>query len=310
MELHFGCALQQDVSAAAEQAQFLEALGYEYISWGEHYMRGNPPLPTTPALIPLAVAAGATHTIRLLSGVVLTPLYPPAMLAKMASSLDIASGGRLTLGIGVGGEFPEEFEALQVPVKERGGRTNESLALLKRLWTEEHVTYEGRYYQLRDVTLNPPPVQTPHPPIWVAGRQEAAMQRAVRYGNGWFPYLYSPTRYSSSVAKIMELADKEGKSLSEFQWALWVPIAIYDTVEAAARIAARLLGGRYLADTDFINLVRKFSLLGPVESCLSRLEEYIDAGARHIIFALACEPQDANTHWETLAKQLIPRLKA
>ena len=310
MELHFGCALQQDISAAAEQARTLEGLGYEYISWGEHYMRGNPPLPTTAALPPLAVAAGATERIRLLSGVVLVPLYHPTMLAKMATSLDIASGGRLILGVGVGGEFPMEFEALQVPPKERGGRTDEGLDLLRRLWTEEHVSHEGRYYRVRDVTLTPPPMQKPHPPIWVAGRRDPAMRRAVRYGDGWFPYLYSPDRYRSSVARVQELAAEEGRSLTDFQWALWLPIAIYDTVEEAARIAAVQLEGRYLADTDFINLVGRFCLLGPVESCLSRLEEYIDAGVRHFIIALACEPRDAASHWEIVAQKIVPQFSS
>ena len=165
-------------------------------------MRGNPPGPTHTALPLLAVAAGATERIRVASTIVLAPFYHPTVLAKLATTLDIASGGRLTLGIGVGGEYPVEFEAAGLNVRQRGRRTNECLEALRRLWTEENVSYQGRNFRLDDVTLLPRPTQQPHPPVWVSGRRDAAMSRAARYGDGWMPYFYDPARYRDSVEKI------------------------------------------------------------------------------------------------------------
>ena len=305
-KLHFGAALGLGLEETAAEAQLLEELGYEYVGSGEHFMRGNPPLPSSAVLPVLAVAAGATTRIRLLSSVVLVPFYHPTILAKLATTLDIASGGRLTLGVGVGGEFPVEFEAAGISVKQRGGRTNECLAALRRLWTQEHVDYQGRYYKLDDVTIVPPPTQQPHPPIWVAGRRDAAMRRAVRYGDGWFPYLYSPERYRNSVEKTSAFAAEEGRDLSDFQWANFQFIAIYDTVEEAAEAAARSLGVQYLYSGDFKDIVAQYCVLGPVKECIRRLEEYVDAGARHIYFSWACPPEDRARHIETVANEIIP----
>ena len=181
-------------------------MGYEYFSVGEHYMRGNPPGPSHASLPLLGVAAGATEKIRILSSILLVPFYHPVVLAGMTATLDIASSGRLTLGVGVGGEYPVEFEAAGLEVKQRGRRTNECLEVLLRLWQGERVNYEGRHFQLNGASINPVPAQNPHPPIWVSGRREAAMLRAVRFGDGWMPYFYSPERYQISVAKINELA--------------------------------------------------------------------------------------------------------
>ena len=119
-DLHFGAVFGLGLEETAAEARWLEELGYEYVSMGEHLMRGDPPGESSAALPVLAVAAGATTEIRLLSGVVLLPFYHPILLAKLASTLDIASGGRLTLGVGIGGEFPVEFQAMGIPVKQRG----------------------------------------------------------------------------------------------------------------------------------------------------------------------------------------------
>lgn len=309
-ELHFGASTVLGASETVAEARWLEDLGFEYISVGEHFMRGSPPGATHAALPLLGVAAGATERIRILSSILLTPFYHPLVLAKLATTLDIASGGRLTLGVGVGGEFPVEFEAAGLNVKQRGSRTNECLDVLQRLWTEEQVTYEGRHFQLKDASINPQPTQQPHPPVWVAGRRDAAMRRAVRYGDGWLPYFYNPDRYRDSVTKIGEFAAEEGRDLSNFQWAFFPYISIYPTVEEAARVAAEALGGRYLYGGEFESIVRNYCLLGTPQHCIQRLQEYVDAGAQHIIFSVACPREDRARHIETIASEIIPHFRA
>ena len=291
------------------EARWLEDLEFEYIAAGEHFMRGQPPGVTHASLPLLAVAAGATENIRLLTSILLTPFYHPLMLAKLTTTLDIASSGRLTLGIGVGGEFPAEYEAAGIDVKYRGRITNECLYLLRELWTGNPVTYQSRFFDLQNVSINPPVFQTPTVPIWVAGRRDPAMKRAVRYGNGWLPYFYSPERYTDSVHKIKIIAEEESKSLDQFQWGFFPYIAIYPTVEEAAQVAAEALGGRYLYGGDFIDIVKNYCILGPPQTCIERLSKYVEAGARHIIFSVAAPREDRARHIETIANEIIPGLK-
>ena len=168
-DLHFGAGLALGVGETARQARWMEELGFDYFSAGEHFMRGDPPGPTHAALPVLAVAAGATDNIRILSSIILTPFYHPLVLARMTATLDAASGGRLTLGVGVGGEFPVEFEAAGLKVNQRGRRTDECLEVMRKLWTGERVTFSGRHFELTDAMINPTPVQQPNPPVWVSG---------------------------------------------------------------------------------------------------------------------------------------------
>ena len=308
-KLHFGAGTALGAAETAREARWMEELGFEYFAAGEHYMRGNPPGPTHASLPLLGVAAGATDNIRVLSSILLTPFYHPTVLAKLTNTLDIASGGRLTLGVGVGGEFPVEFEAAGLNVKQRGRMTNECLEVLRRLWTEENVSYQGRHFQLDDVTVIPHPAQKPHPPIWVSGRREPAMLRAAKFGDGWMPYFYDPDRYRSSVATITGFATEQNRDLTDFQWAYFPYVSIYDTVKQAAEVAAEALGGRYLYGGGFRDIVEKYCLLGPVESCITRIKEYIDAGARHIVFSVACPREDRTRHLETIAKEIVPHFR-
>ena len=134
-DIEFGVSLRL-LGGAKDEARNAEALGYDYLLTGEHIMFHGP---TSNNLVALAAAAGATERIKLMSGIVLVPLYPPPLLAKQASVLDVVSDGRFSLGIGVGGEFPKEFEAVNVPVGQRGSRTNEALEILDLLLREKNV---------------------------------------------------------------------------------------------------------------------------------------------------------------------------
>ena len=309
LDLHFGAGLALGVGETVRPARWMEDLGYEYFSAGEHFMRGNPPGPTHAALPVLAVAAGATDQMRVLSSIILTPFYHPLVLARTTATLDAASGGRLTLGVGVGGEFPVEFEAAGLRVNQRGRRTDECLEVMRKLWTGEKVTFSGRHFQLTDAMINPAPVQKPNPPVWVSGRRDAAMARAAKFGDGWMPYFYDAPRYRDSVGKIKGFAAEAGRDISGFQWAHFPYIAIYPTEQQAAEVAAEQLGGRYLYGGEFLDIVRKYCLLGTVENCIEQLQEYIDAGARHIIFSISCPWEDRERHLETIAKELIPHFR-
>jgi len=305
-DLHFGAGLVMEAEKVAHQARWMEELGYEYFAAGEHFMRGDPPGPTHASLPILGVAAGATDKLKLVSSILLVPFYQPLVLARMTASLDSASGGRLIVGVGVGGEYPAEFEAAGLKVNQRGRRTDECLDILRQLWTGEPVTYEGRHFKVQKAAINPPPTQKPGPPVWVSGRRDAAMVRAAKFGDGWMPYFYNPNRYKDSVSKIHKAASDLGRDLGDFSWAYFPYISIYPTEQEAAEIAARQLGGQYLYSGEFINIVRDYCLLGPVSACIERMKEYIDAGVRTFIFSIVCNEKDRARHIESIAKDIIP----
>ena len=120
-DLHFGATSSMGAEDTARQARWMEELGFEYFAAGEHYMRGDPPGPSHASLPLLGVAAGSTEKIKLLSSILLVPFYEPLVLARLTATLDTASAGRLTLGVGIGGEFPVEFENAGLNVKSVSG---------------------------------------------------------------------------------------------------------------------------------------------------------------------------------------------
>src|SRR5438105_5295750 len=135
----------------------------------------------------LGVVAGATERLRLVTSVLVLPYRNPVLTAKMAASLDVLSGGRITLGVGAGW-LKEEFEALNSPAfNRRGAVTDEWIVIFKQLWSEAPASFEGRFYRYSDIRCEPFPVQKPHPPIWVGGHSRAALRRTARHGDGWRP---------------------------------------------------------------------------------------------------------------------------
>jgi probable F420-dependent oxidoreductase len=135
----------------------------------------------------LGVVAGATERLRLVTSVLVLPYRNPVLTAKMVASLDVLSGGRITLGVGVGW-LREEFEALGAPdFEKRGIVTDEWIEILKALWTRSPASFEGKFYRFADIRAEPMPLQKPHPPIWVGGHSSAALRRTARHGDGWHP---------------------------------------------------------------------------------------------------------------------------
>lgn len=300
----FGLSLSS-MTTVPSLARRAEAMGFEYLTCGEHLMFHGP---IGNSLIALAAAAAVTQKIRLMSTIVLVPLYgSAAMLAKMTAVLDVVSGGRYHFGIGVGGELPREFEAAGVPVNQRGSRTNEALEVITRLWTEKQVTFSGRFNNFREVTIDPPPVQKPHPPIWVAGRQEPAMRRAARYAQGWLPYMYTPEQLAASIEKINQFGREHGRDLSSFRHGLFIFTSVYKDRERAREVAARQVGRNYAQ--DFTQKAGRYLLFGTPDDCVKRLNQYVDAGARTVVIANACPREDLDSNLKLIAEEILPAFR-
>src|SRR5713226_5511595 len=179
------------LSLRAPEQQFAlarrcEELGLDSLRTGDHVSFHGP---IYESLTLLAAYAGITTRIRLGSGVYLLALRHPTIAAKITSTLDALSGGRLIFGVGVGGENPKEVEASGIPHNERGAAATESIDVVRTLWRDTPASFKGRFTQFEGVSIDPKPVQKPGPPIWVGARPNAARPRAGRQGDGWVSYV-------------------------------------------------------------------------------------------------------------------------
>jgi probable F420-dependent oxidoreductase len=287
----------------ASDVAHLESLPLDSLWVGGHVASPNP---TPEAMVALAWLAARTERVRVGTAVLLLPLYPPAVVAKQIADLDLATGGRVILGVGVGGEYPSEFEACGVPVGERGARTDEAIPLLRALWSGERVSHHGPFVSFDGVRIHPPPAQGPTLPIVVAGRQPVAMRRAARLGDGWMPYLYSPRRYAESVATIRATAAADGRDLSGFEWFAFVFVNIDDDGDQARDDAARFLGGTYTRG-DFAAMIDRVAAAGTIEQVTSTLQAFVDAGARHLVFTPMVRG-DSRPLVDRLVGEVLPRL--
>jgi len=314
-QITFGINLTvEDYWNVAEFAQRAEELGFDRVATGEHVMDGNPPRPTMLSLPAMAAAAGATRNLRVMTGIVIAPLYHPVLLAKLVSTLDVVSHGRLDFGIGISGqrETRVEFDALEIPVGTRGRRTDEILEVLKRLWTEEHVTHHGRFFNFEDITLLPQPSQKPYPPVWIAGRSDAAMMRAALHGDGWYPYLFTVRRIKASNDTIRQMAAEVHRDLSGFHWGLNQPTSISEDSKEAMSAAVAHVGHRYVTpERTAEDIAQALCVTGTPQECIKAIEDRIEAGVRAINFGfLSADSTSLFRQMELFARQVMPYFRS
>ena len=300
--LKFGITVGRGAAVGAD-AKRAEDLGFDSVWVGEHVVWRHP---MYDGLMLLAAAAMTTKRILLGTSILLLPLKHPVLVSKAVTTLDHLSDGRAVLGVGIGGEYPKEFNAMGIRREERGPRTNEAMQLMKRLWTEPSVTFKGRFFQLNDVGLEPHPIQKPHPPMLVGGRR-GSLKRTALYGDGWMPYMYTPEMYRDDLKQIEEIAAAAGRDPSKLWRTLYVFTSVADKYEQAAAWAATALGTNYAQ--DFNKLVHKYPLVGTPQQVAERMQQFIDAGVRYFIFAPAGPPEATRELPTVLAKDVIPLFK-
>ena len=187
---------------------------YPYDPSGKIPMPENVPL--SDPLLPLAYAAAKTERIKFGTGILILPQRHPFYVAKEAATLDVLSGGRFILGVGIGW-MKDEFEALDIPFAERAGRTDESIEALRSLWKGEAEAFSGKYFQWGPVEMNPKPVQAGGVPIVIGGHVEGAARRAARFGNGFFPALARPEDLAPLLAIMRDECGKIGRDPGEIE---------------------------------------------------------------------------------------------
>lgn len=214
-----------DPAAIREYARAAEELGYCHIGADDHVIGPNPDRPggwkgwvtyQTPFFEPFVLfgfMAAVTRAIEFETCVLLLPQRQTVLVAKQAAGLDLLSGGRLRLGIGNGWNVVE-YQSLNADFHTRGRRMNEQITLLRRLWTEEHVDFKGKWHTIPDAGINPLPIQRPIP-IWFGGQSEVMIRRAARTGDGWMPLYADPVEARAGIAILDEELAAIGRKRSE-----------------------------------------------------------------------------------------------
>ncbi|HZO44297.1 MAG TPA: LLM class F420-dependent oxidoreductase [Xanthobacteraceae bacterium] len=239
-----------DPAKIRDWAQAAEDLGYAGIEVADHVFGatardGWTPLynetdPFHETFVTLGFLAAVTKTIRLSSGVLILPQRQTGLVAKQAAEVDILCGGRLRLGVGVGWNFVE-YQALGMDWSTRGARQAEQIAVLRRLWTEDVVTFRGRFHDLKEVSIIPAPIQRPIP-IWLGGSSDAAVKRAARLGDGWMPIM-APEEAEPKIAALREHLEAFGRNRASFGIEGWLRMQAADPAHwAVAADGWRRLG--------------------------------------------------------------------
>ncbi len=214
-----------DAAAVKDYAQAAEGLGFTHILAYDHVVGAN--LASRPGWRPpyshldmfhepfvlFGYLAGLTKNLELVTGIIILPQRQTVLVAKQAAALDVLSGGRLRLGIGIGWN-PVEYEALGQDFKSRGRRSEEQVELLRKLWTQELVTFDGRWDKVVDAGIKPLPVQRPIP-IWFGATDERALRRLARLGDGWFPLMVPDEKCRAAIAKVHDYAREAGRKPDE-----------------------------------------------------------------------------------------------
>jgi probable F420-dependent oxidoreductase len=290
------------VPTLLDWAAELEALGLDAIWFRDHVLWHSPVLDP---FVSLGALAARTSRVALGPGVLLLPLRSPAVVAKAIATLDQFSGGRALLGVGVGGEFPKEYEACGVPMAERGRRADEALGAIRALWTEERASFAGRTVRFTDAAMRFGPVQRPHPPIWVGGRSDAALARAGRLGDGWLAYFVTAEGFARRLAAARDRWRERGE-VGAFGAGLVIYFHAAVDRDEAHRAARWYLEAEYRQ--PFGELVDRYCALGPPGECAAAIAAFIEAGARHIV-AIPAGPIDGYMdQMRRFAGEVIPRL--
>lgn len=289
-----------DRASILARARQLDASGLHSLWVGDHIAFH---IPVVESLSLLSFVAAATERIELATGVLLLPLRHPTLTAKITGTVDMLSGGRLILGVGVGGEFPPEFAAVGANLAERGPRTDEAIEIIRRHWTEQKVEHHGRFHDFGPVKIEPKPVRPGGPPIIVGGRKAVSMRRAGRLGDGYISHMCDAPTYAANLRAIAGHAREAGRAGRPFHTAALLFTVLDDSYEAAHERAAKLLGMIYA--TDFREASKRYCLLGKPEDCLDQLRSFAKAGCRHFVLSALSDPDEII---ERATRDMIPAL--
>ncbi len=281
-------------TAGADYGQFvddLERLKFDSL-WFSERINGDAPDPCAA----MAFAAGRTTKLKFGMSVMVLPGRNPVLVAKELASIDMLSGGRLLPAFGLGAPDPREHSAFGVERKARGPMFDESLGLIRRLWTEDRVTHEGTYYACVETTVRPKPVQTPLE-VWLGGVAPSELRRVGRLADGWLPSFITADEAPGAKLAVEHAAEQAGRTIDPEHFGLLIAYAS-QPIESSAfmdRIRARR------PDVD----VTKLFPVG-IPAIKTMIEQFVEAGYSKFVLVPAGPVEHMSDELETIAAELLP----
>jgi probable F420-dependent oxidoreductase len=277
---------------------FLERSGIDSIWLSD---RLSSPAPVPEVMTTLAAVAARTSKLKFGPSVIVLPYRTPVVAAKEMATIDWLSRGRLFPAVGVGVELPREFEASGVPFKERGRRTDEAIHVIRLLWTQDEVSFQGEFYKLDRVSVFPKPWQTP-PPIWIGGKSEAALRRTARLGDGWIPSFITPGEFRAGVERVRELAAAAGREVPEDHFGTLINYAIAESRDTAVALAEPYVQRGRVDEAT----LKASTAFGPPEALIAKIEEYVKGGASKFILRPLCPSDRMLEQLAIVAERVAP----
>jgi alkanesulfonate monooxygenase SsuD/methylene tetrahydromethanopterin reductase-like flavin-dependent oxidoreductase (luciferase family) len=285
--------------------ELVDRCGYDSLWVGDHI---SFPVPIFDPLLQLAQAAVVSRRLTLGTSVLLLPLRHPTAVAKQVTTLDHLTEGRLILGVGVGGEFPKEYAACDVPHNQRGARLAEGVQVLRKFFNGNSASHHGKFYgPFEGVPMHPPPRQPGGPAIWFAGRKEAALRRVGRLGDGYLAYVITPKMYRAALQTIAEAANNANRRADPFGTGHLLFTRLDSSYEAALDRATETLSVRYAM--DFRKAAARYCALGTPEQVTERIREFHAAGVRHVVLDLLGPYEERGKQIEWFAASALPLLR-
>jgi len=283
-------------------AQRAETLGFDSVwVWDHLFLGAKTAFPFVESLTTLTWLAAHTTTLKLGTGVLVLPVRNPTVLAKVAGSLQMLSGGRLSLGMAAGW-YEREFHAVGVPFKGRGRAMETNLEILYRLWDEDSVT--GSYDEMEFKSVRMLPRPTPRPEVLIGGYVDRVLQRAATRSDGWLTYFYPADSFARSWAKIRNYAEQAGRDPDQLRNVSQLPLCIADSFEEAD-VRVRSFIGDYFDVAEWSDSTPDSAIRGTPEQCAEQLAEHLAAGVEHVVF-VPCGYEMEQV--ERLAAEVLPLL--
>ncbi|MCH2511109.1 MAG: LLM class flavin-dependent oxidoreductase [Dehalococcoidia bacterium] len=294
-----------DFASMIDLAETAEGHGFDSVWCGDSVLAR----PRLEALSTLAAIAGRTQRVKLGTAVFLPALRNPVILANEVANLDIISKGRVILGVGIASKTPsveKEFTACGVSFRHRVSIFEECITLMRRLWTEPQVTFNGRHFQLDGISLGLRPVQQGGVPIWMAASAEKPQRRMLKIGDGWFPNSTSPKAFTEGWQQIEALAKESGDDAGRLHKALYTTLNINEDKAQADKEMKEFIEGYY--GMPFETMSRTQSVFtGNVQDAVNWLKGFIDAGAQTLVIRFGGPDQAGQL--ELCGKEVLPRLQ-
>lgn len=304
-----------EVSEALRFADLAEKLGFDSLWVEDHFMpwQLEPEEPALEGWTLLTFVAARTSRIRLGTLVSSLMYRHPALLAKMAATLDSLSGGRFSLGLGVGW-YRDEIDAYGIPFppfRERAERLREAIRLIKTLWRGGRASFDGKYYRLRDAPFSPPPLQRPRPPIIIGTGGERIMMRIVaEEADGWNYGALTPKDFKSKLKALERHCGDVGRDIGEIEKSLELYVFVGETKGEAMRLFEDYRESvprdgklQHVIQDLYLNT----AIIGDPETVADRLKEYGKAGVDHLMLVLP--GKEKIEMLRTLGREVLPRLK-